>query len=159
MLASLTRALSALEAMTRTVVGQRCGDDMLVVLGAGRIVLRVCIGIVRIVVRRAWLMAMRRSRGSDTLHSLLLLKKVRGYLVEPGNVCLHIDMAEIVFRSSFFVFRVDRAAVSVRRVWWSGIIGVPAVAKWRRTFGVDIVVGGHLLVCTRWPRVRCFTVC
>ena len=66
-------------------------------------------------------MAFGRRNGSDIAGSLLLLEKVRCYLVEPRIFPLHIDIAEIVPRPSSFIFRMGRAAVSVRRARWSGV--------------------------------------
>ena len=121
MLVCLARGPSAFETLAELVERQWCNDNLLVVFGATRRVLRVSIGIVRVVVRRAWLTTIGRSCGSDMLHSLLLLEKVRCYLVEPGFFPLHINVAEIVSRPSSFIFRMGRAAVSVRRARWSGV--------------------------------------
>ena len=120
-LVCLAGAPSAFEMLAELVESKWCSNTLLVVFGATRHVLRVSIGIVRVVVRRAWLMAIGRSCGSYMLDSLLLLEKVRCYLVEPGFFSLHTYMAEIVSRPSSFIFRMGRAAVSVRRARWSGV--------------------------------------
>ena len=120
-LVCLARTPGALEMLAELVESKWCSNTLLVVFGATRHVLSVSIGIVRVVVRRAWLMALGRSCGSCMLDSLLLLEKVRCYLVEPGNFPLYINMAEIVSKPSSFIFRMGRAAVNVRRARWSGV--------------------------------------
>ena len=110
---------------------------MLVDCGVVRIRLRVCVSIVGIFVRGTWLVTCRPSGGSEPLYSLLLLKKVCCYLVEPGDPSLHIDVAQIVFGPSSF------AAVGVGCARWGGV----AVAERRRVVRVRAIVGGHLLVC------------
>lgn len=60
-------------------------------------------------------MAFGRRSGSDIVGSLQLLEKVRCYLVEPRKFPLHIDMAEIVSRLSFFIVGLRRADVRTRR--------------------------------------------
>ena len=121
MLVRLARAPDALEILAKRVEGKWCDNSLWVAYGTTRYVLSVSIGIVRVIVRRAWLMVLGRSCGSAILDSLLLLEKVRCYLVEPGNFPLHINVAEIVSRPSSFIFRMGRAAVSVRRARWSGV--------------------------------------
>ena len=60
-------------------------------------------------------MAFGRRNGSDIVDSLLLLEKVRCYLVEPRIFPLHINMAEIVPRPSFFIVGLRRADARTRR--------------------------------------------
>ena len=115
MLVRLARAPGALEILAKRVESKWCDNSLLVAYGATRHVLSVSIGIVRVIVRRAWLMVLGRSCGSAILDSLLLLEKVRCYLVEPGNFPLHINMAEIVSRLSFFIVGLRRADVRTRR--------------------------------------------
>ena len=121
MLVRLARAPGALDILAKRVESKWCDNSLLVAYGATRHVLSVSIGIVRVIVRRAWLMVIGRSCGSAILDPLLLMEKVRCYFVEPGCFPLHINVAEIASRPSSFIFRMGRAAVSVRRARWSGV--------------------------------------